>query len=77
MSVTLYAKERWGVCKCGHYDWQHDNSVIVEDEYGGIPQARGEGHGRCNCEGCSCQQFTWVRYEKNPYLATKKKAKNQ
>jgi len=57
MSVILYSRERWGVCRCGHYDWQHDDSVINDD---GLPVARGDGHGRCGYEDCECKQFTWV-----------------
>lgn len=64
MSVILYSKDTWGVCKCGHYDWQHSDFV-----YGGedgdeiIP--REDGHGRCGHgareeEPCECTQFTWV-----------------
>jgi hypothetical protein len=56
MSVKLYSKEKWGVCKCGHYQWQHDDSVILPD---GLPEGRGDGHGRCGVNGCSCKQFTW------------------
>ncbi len=57
MSVVLYSREGWGVCECGHYDWQHDDSLINRD---GLPIARGEGHGFCGFEDCDCPQFTWV-----------------
>lgn len=61
MSVTLYSREKWGVCKCGHYDWQHDDFVYGgEDGLDIIP--RQEGHGICGAEGCDCKQFTWVAF---------------
>lgn len=60
MSVILYSKDTWGVCRCGHYDWQHDDFVYGgEDEYDIIPRA--EGHGKCTFHGCECEQFTWVK----------------
>ena len=61
MSVLLYARKPWGVCKCGHYQWQHDDSVIRDDH---MPIARGNGHGRCGCEDCDCEMYTWVKFEK-------------
>uniref|UniRef100_A0A6M3M206 Uncharacterized protein n=1 Tax=viral metagenome TaxID=1070528 RepID=A0A6M3M206_9ZZZZ len=60
MSVILYSRDEWGVCRCGHYDWQHSDYVYGgEDGHDIIPRA--EGHGKCGFEGCECQQFTWVK----------------
>ncbi len=65
MSVILYSRETWGVCKCGHYDWQHSDFVHGgEDGHDIIPRA--EGHGKCahganSDEPCPCPQFTWVK----------------
>ena len=68
MSVILHSKDTWGVCRCGHYDWQHGDSVINKD---GLPVARADGHGMCGhnedindplAEKCPCRQFTWVEW---------------
>ena len=63
MSALLYAKKPWGVCRCGHFQWQHGKNVDVKDEYG-IPHTRfrADGHGKCNHQDCDCPQFTWVRF---------------
>ena len=68
MSVKLYSNPNWGVCSCGHWQWQHDNSTVPDIGEDKDIQARGDGHGRCNFGAsdipCGCKQFTWVRSEK-------------
>lgn len=71
MSVILYSKDTWGVCRCGHYDWQHSDFVYGGED-GHEIQPRADGHGKCGHgatswpsreedEPCDCPQFTWVK----------------
>ena len=66
MSVKLYSKETWGICKCGHYQWQHDDSIPEGEDV--KLWYRSDGHGRCNFGAsdipCGCKQFTWIKNEK-------------
>ncbi len=76
MSVLLYSKKTWGICKCGHYAWQHDDSIPDND----LPPKlwkRAEGHGGCGhnedinnpfADSCPCEQFTWVKTVPASYL---------
>ena len=63
MSVLLYAKKPWGVCKCGHFQWQHGSKTTLPN-HKTVPKV--DGHGECNHEECfpdmKCRQFTWVRF---------------
>ena len=66
MSVMLYSREGWGVCRCGHYDWQHSDFVYGGEDGHDI-QPRADGHGATvwpskeDDEPCLCSQFTWVK----------------
>lgn len=75
MSVLLYSKKTWGVCQCGHYDWQHSDFVYGGDGYDIIHKQ--DGHGKCGhgedinnpfADGCPCEQFTWVKTVPASYL---------
>lgn len=78
VSVLSYAKSRWGICKCGHYEWQHCIEVMNDE---GLPQYVGEGHGHCGgmtetheyddygdeiLVRCKCKMYTWVKSIPNP-----------
>ncbi len=76
MSVLLYSKKIWGVCQCGHYDWQHSDFVYGSD--GSEIIGTSDGTGKCGhdediknpfADGCSCEQFTWVKSVPAIYLA--------
>ena len=48
----------WILCKCGHYNWQHNN-LIIPLTFEPVPRA--ERYGKCNVEGCDCKHFTWMK----------------
>lgn len=59
MSVILHHRDRWGVCKCGHYQWQHSDSIKPDLDTPVEIWGREDGHGGCGFEDCDCKQFTW------------------
>lgn len=51
---TIKAGEAKSVCKCGHV-----GDGEFESRHAGF-----NGHGACMITGCSCPQFSWVRFRK-------------
>jgi len=79
MSVLSYAKPHWGICKCGHYEWMHDDASM---DHKGDYHYVGQGHGACGAAveteemdeydnpvnvRCKCKQYTWVKSIPNPH----------
>lgn len=68
MSLRLYNQPSWGVCDCGHYNWQHDDVGIAEEtnmlEY---PSPLG----KCWGKDCTCKRFSFKRVEANPEITEK------
>lgn len=74
-SIVKFSSSKWGVCTCGHFDWEHSDFVY---DLNHTPVGRGDGHGRCTHvmdldhaphednreheeDMCECQQFTWAQ----------------
>lgn len=48
------------ICKCGHYHTQHNN-IECPPVGQSVSILQIVGHG--DCKYCSCEQFSWVRFE--------------